>query len=54
VPDIIIFGHADLIKRETIKFIKDNYPEIKMCQWFLDRMDTEWIKIYLDLKKNLI
>ena len=28
---------------ETIKFIKENYPEIKMCQWFLDRMDTEWI-----------
>ena len=44
VPDLIIFGHADLIKRETIKFIKDNYPEIKMCQWFLDRMDSEWIK----------
>ena len=44
VPDIIIFGHADLIKRETIKFIRENYPEIKMCQWFLDRMDTEWIK----------
>ena len=43
VPDVIIFGHADLIKRETIKFIKENYPEIKMCQWFLDRMDTEWI-----------
>ena len=44
VPDIIVFGHADLIKRETIKFIRDNYPEIKMCQWFLDRMDSEWIK----------
>jgi glycosyltransferase involved in cell wall biosynthesis len=44
VPDLIIFGHADLIKRETIKFIKDNYPEIKMCQWFLDRMDSEWVK----------
>ena len=44
VPDIIIFGHADLIKRDTIKFIKENYPEIKMCQWFLDRMDTEWVK----------
>ena len=44
VPDIIIFGHADLIKRDSIKFIKENYPEIKMCQWFLDRMDTEWVK----------
>ena len=44
VPDIIIFGHADLIKRDTIKFIRETYPEIKMCQWFLDRMDTEWVK----------
>ena len=44
VPDIIIFGHADLITRESIKFIRNNYPEIKMCQWFLDRMDSDWIK----------
>ena len=43
VPDIIVFGHADLIKRETIISIKNIYPDIKMCQWFLDRMDSEWI-----------
>ncbi len=44
LPDIIVFGHADLINRETIKFIKKHYPNIKMCQWFLDRMDREWTK----------
>ncbi len=44
VPDIIILGHADLIKIETLEYIKKNYPNIKMCQWFLDRMDSEWIK----------
>jgi len=44
VPDIIILGHADLIKTETLKYIKKNYPNIKMAQWFLDRMDTHWIK----------
>ena len=44
LPDIIIFGHADLIKRETILFIKKTFPNIKFCQWFLDRMDTMWIK----------
>ena len=44
LPDIIIFGHADLIKRESILFIKKTYPNIKFCQWFLDRMDTKWIK----------
>ncbi len=43
LPDLIVFGHADLIKRETIKFIKKTYPNIKFCQWFLDRMDTNWI-----------
>lgn len=43
LPDIIVFGHADLIKRETIIFIKKTYPNIKFCQWFLDRMDSKWI-----------
>jgi glycosyltransferase involved in cell wall biosynthesis len=44
VPDVIILGHADLIKIETLKYIKKNYPNIKMAQWFLDRMDSHWIK----------
>ena len=51
VPDILVLGHADLIKAETLEYIKKNYPNIKMCQWFLDRMDSEWIgnkKRFLD------
>ncbi len=44
LPDITVFGHADLIKRDTIQFIKRTFPNIKFCQWFLDRMDTKWIK----------
>jgi len=44
VPDILILGHADLIKKETLDYIKKNYPNIRMAQWFLDRMDGEWIK----------
>ncbi len=51
VPDVIILGHADLIKKETLNFIKKNYPNIKIIQWFLDRMDTQWIsnkKRFLD------
>ena len=44
VPDLLILGHADLIKPETLKYIKKIYPNIKMAQWFLDRMDTNWIK----------
>ena len=42
VPDIIILGHADLIHKDTLIYIKKNYPQIKMAQWFLDRMDTQW------------
>ncbi len=51
VPDILILGHADLIKKETLLYIKKNYPNIKMAQWFLDRMDGQWInnkKRFLD------
>ena len=42
VPDLIVLGHADLVKSETLKFIKKNYPQIKIVQWFLDRMDSHW------------
>ena len=42
VPDLIVLGHADLIKVETLRFIKKNYPHIKIVQWFLDRMDSDW------------
>jgi hypothetical protein len=47
LPDLIVLGHADLINYKTLDFIKNNYPNIKMSQWFLDRMDSEW-------EKNLI
>ncbi|MDA7829083.1 glycosyltransferase family 4 protein, partial [bacterium] len=53
LPDIIVFGHADLIDRKTIKFIKKHYPKIKMCQWFLDRMDGEWRKNFTRFEKKL-
>ena len=42
VPDIIALGHADLIDIKTLKFIKENYPNIKIIQWFLDKMTEEW------------
>ena len=51
VPDILILGHADLIHKETLIYIKKNYPNIKMAQWFLDRMDGNWVnnkKRFLD------
>ena len=44
LPDLIVLGHADLIKSETLIYIKKNYPNIKIVQWFLDRMDSHWLK----------
>ena len=42
-PNLIILGHADQIKNESLKTIKDFYPSIKICQWFLDKMDdNKW------------
>ena len=41
-PDLILLGHADSIKSESLEIIKKEYPSIKVAQWFLDRMDTKW------------
>ncbi len=38
-PNLLMLGHADQIKNESLKIIKDFYPSIKICQWFLDKMD---------------
>ena len=53
LPDLIVMGHADLINFNTLKFIKKNYPDIKICQWFLDRMDTDWSKNLIRFKDKM-
>lgn len=35
-PDLLIFGHADLVKNSTLSYLKDNYKNLKIAQWFLD------------------
>jgi len=47
-PDLLIFGHADLVKTETIAYLKDNYKDLKVAQWFLDPL----IKNGPDYDKN--
>jgi glycosyltransferase involved in cell wall biosynthesis len=43
-PNLIVLGHADQIKNHSLKIIKDFYPSVKICQWFLDKMDNnKWI-----------
>ena len=41
-PNLIILGHADSIKKESLEIIKNEFPQIKISQWFLDRMDDKW------------
>ncbi len=41
-PNLILLGHADSIKSESLEIIKKEFPLIKISQWFLDRMDTKW------------
>ena len=40
-PNLIMLGHADQIKNNSLKIIKEFYPSIKICQWFLDKMDND-------------
>ena len=41
-PNLIILGHADSVKKDSLKIIKNEFPQIKIVQWFLDRMDDKW------------
>tara|TARA_B100000886_G_scaffold339866_1_gene306753 strand:- start:1474 stop:3606 length:2133 start_codon:yes stop_codon:yes gene_type:complete len=38
-PDLIITGHADLINREQIQELKEDNPNTKFAQWFLDPLN---------------
>ena len=38
-PDLIILGHADSIKPETLGELKDDYPNLRISQWFLDPLN---------------
>ena len=40
-PDIIMLGHADLISPEQIDELKNDYPNVKIGQWFLDPLNKK-------------
>ena len=40
-PDLIVMGHADLISRQQINELKDDYPNVKIGQWFLDPLNKK-------------
>ena len=40
-PDIVITGHADLISKEQIQQLKEDNPNTKFAQWFLDPLNKK-------------
>ncbi|MDC1212688.1 glycosyltransferase, partial [Pelagibacteraceae bacterium] len=40
-PDLIITGHADLISRDQIQELKEENPNTKFAQWFLDPLNKK-------------
>ena len=38
-PDLIVLGHADLISPNQIDELKDDYPNVRIGQWFLDPLN---------------
>ena len=40
-PDLIVTGHADLISRQQIEELKEDNPNTKFAQWFLDPLNKQ-------------
>ena len=47
-PDMLVLGHADLISPIILGNLKDEYPNLRVAQWFLDPLN----KNGPDFKKN--
>ena len=40
-PDLIMLGHADLISANQIHELRDDYPNVRVGQWFLDPLNKK-------------
>ena len=40
-PDLVVIGHADLISKEQIEELKEDNPNTKFSQWFLDPLNKK-------------
>ena len=40
-PDLIVLGHADLISKDQISELKEDYPNTRFAQWFLDPLNKK-------------
>ena len=39
-PDIIVLGHCDLVNAQQLGALKNDYPNVKIAQWFLDPLNV--------------
>jgi len=40
-PDLIVLGHADLISKNQISELREDYPNTRFSQWFLDPLNKK-------------
>ena len=52
-PDLIVLGHADLISSNMLGELKNEYPQLKVAQWFLDPLNINGPD-YLKNKKRIL
>ena len=38
-PDLLVLGHADLVSPDILGELRDEYPDLKIAQWFLDPLN---------------
>jgi len=52
-PDIIVMGHADLVSPMMLGELKDEYPFLKIAQWFLDPLNIKGPDFFKNKKRIL-
>jgi len=52
-PDIIVLGHADLVSSDMLGQLKDEYPSLKIAQWFLDPLNINGPDYYKNRNRIL-
>ena len=52
-PDLIVMGHADLISPDILSELKDEYPYLKISQWFLDPLNKNGPDYYKNKNRIL-
>ena len=40
-PDMIVMGHSDLVNAQQLGELKEDYPNMRIAQWFLDPLNRD-------------